>query len=199
MKRTSLSLAGGLAAALMLVTAPTAHAAVGAKDVPSEGDIVKAFPELSGGQFSTQKTKQVAVPGKTCGSASTQKAKSGLTTTGISTAGTSIVVAGAAEVASASKAKSYLGAYKKYVKKCATFTEPTSGAVISSTLGTSLKLGDGSLTVVQETTIGGVVSYSTSVLVVEGKKVASISAIDDAAIPTASIKKLAKVAVKKLK
>ncbi|CAM3892725.1 hypothetical protein [Nocardioides zeicaulis] len=199
MKRTSLSLAGGLATALMLVTAPTAHAAVGAKDVPSEGDIVKAFPELAGGQFTTQRTKQVAVPGKTCGTGSTEKAKSGVTTTGVSTSGTSIVVTGAAEVASPRKAKSYLAAYKKYVKKCATFTEPTTGAVITSSTGKAFRLGDGSLTVVQQTTINGVVSYSTSVLVVDGKKVASIAAVDDAAVPTASIKKLAKVAVKKLR
>ena len=47
MKRTSLSLAGGLAAALLLVSAPTAQAAVSAKDAPSKGDIVKAFPALA--------------------------------------------------------------------------------------------------------------------------------------------------------
>ena len=199
MKRTSLSLAGGLATALMLVTAPTASAAVGAKDVPGKGDIVAAFPELAGGQFTSQKTKQVAKPGKTCGTATTEKARSGATTTAVSSSGTSIVVAGAAEVVTPRKAASFLGAYRKYVKKCGTFTEPTTGAVITSTLGKSLKLGDGSLTVDQQTTINGVVSYSTSVLAVDGRRLAILTAIDDAAIPTSSIKKLAKVAVKKLR
>jgi hypothetical protein len=200
MKRTSLSLAGGLATALLLVSAPGAQAAaVKAKDVPSQADIVAVFPELADGQFTTDKTKQVAVPGKTCGTGSKQKARSGATTTGVSSTGTSVVVAGAAEVGSASKAKSYLAAYKTYVKKCGSFTEPTTGATITAKLGPSFKLGDGSLTVIQETTIGGVVSYSTSVLLVDGNKVASIAAVDDAAVPTSSIKKLAKVAAKKLK
>ena len=199
MNKTALSLAGGLTTVLLLVSAPGAQAAVTEKDVPSQADIVKSFPELADGQFSTEKSAQVAVPGKTCGTPGTQKAKSGVITTGVSSTGTSVVVAGAAEVASARKAKSYLGAYKKYVKKCGTFTEPTTGAVINATLGTSFKLGDGSLTVVQETTIGDVVSYSTSVLVVDGKNVASVAAVDDAAVPTSSIKKLAKVAAKKIK
>ncbi|RYB93038.1 hypothetical protein EUA93_00910 [Nocardioides oleivorans] len=199
MKRTSLSLAGGLATALLLASAPTAHAAVSAKDAPSKGDIVKAFPELADGQFTTEKTKAISVPGKECGVPSTEKAKSGTSTTGVSAAGFPVVVAGAAEVKNDAKAKSYLKAYKAYVKKCATFTEPTTGATITASLGTSFKLGDESLTVVQETTFSGITSYSTSVLIRDGKRIASIAAIDDAAISTSSVKKLAKVAAKKLK
>ncbi|SEC65704.1 hypothetical protein SAMN04489844_2718 [Nocardioides exalbidus] len=200
MKRTSLSLAAGIATAVMLVSAPAAQAAVSAKDVPSQADITKAFPELAGGTFSTDKTKQVAVPPKSCGgTAGLQKAKSGSTTTGVSTTGTSVVVAGVAEVKSAAQAKSYLAAYKKYVKKCGTFTEPTTGATVTAKLGKSFKLGDSSLTVVQETTFSGVVSYSTSVLTIVGKRLGTIAVVDDAPVATSSVKKLAKVAAKKMK
>lgn len=199
MRRTSLSLAGGLATALLLASAPTAQAAVSAKDVPSQKDVVAAFPELDGGEFTTEKSKQISVPGKTCGEAASAKAKSAVSTTGASAAGFPLVVVGAAEVKSDKQAKAQLSAYKKYVKKCATFTEPTTGATVSSSLGTSFKLGDDSLTVVQETVVMGVTSYSTSVLVRDGKRISSVVAIDDAAVPTSSIKKLAKVAAKKLK
>ena len=199
MKRTSLSLAAGLATALLLVSAPTAQAAVTAKDAPSQKDIVKAFPELADGEFTTDKTKQISVPSKTCGKPTADEAKSVVSTTGVSATGFPVVVAGVAEVKSAAKAKSYLAAYKKYVKKCATWTEPTTGATVTSSLGKSLKLGDDSLTVVQQTSFSGVTSYSTSVLVRDGKRVGSVVAIDDAAVPTSSIKKLAKVAAKKMK
>lgn len=199
MRRTPLSLAGGLATALLLISAPGAQAAVGAKDTPSKGDIVKAFPELADGEFSTDKAKQISVPSKTCGAPGTAKAKSAVSTSGVSATGVPIVVAGVAEVKSDAKAKSYLAAYKKYAKACPSFTEPTTGAVVTTTLGKSLKLGDGSLTLVQETTVFGVTSYSTSVVIRDGKRLGSVVAIDDAAVSTSAIKKLAKVAAKKMK
>ncbi len=199
MRRTSLSLSGGIATVLLLASVPTAQAAVSAKDVPSRSDVVAAFPELNGGEFTTEKSKQIGVPGATCGEAATDKAKSAISTTATSAAGFPLVVVGAAEVKSDIKAKAHLAAFKKYVKKCATFTEPTTGATVTSSLGKNFKLGDDSLAVVQETVVMGITSYSTSVLVRDGKRISSVVAIDDAAIATSSIKKLAKVAAKKLK
>jgi hypothetical protein len=122
-----------------------------------------------------------------------------VSTTGVSSTGFPVVVAGAAEVKNDAKAKSYMKSYKAFVKSCGTFTEPTTGATITATLGSKLKLGDESITVVQETTFSGITSYSMSVLVRDGKRIASVAAIDDAAISTSAIKKLAKVAAKKLK
>ncbi len=116
MSRTSLSLASGLAAALLLVTTPTAHAAVTGKDAPSQGDIVKAFPELADGQFTTDKATKVGVPGKACDETVTSKVKSGVTTTGASTTGYPIVLTGVVELKSVAKAKAYMSSYKKYVK-----------------------------------------------------------------------------------
>ena len=199
MKRTSLSLAGGLAAALLLVSAPTAQAAVSAKDAPSKGDIVKAFPALADGEFTTDKTKQVSVPSKTCGAPTAKKAKSAVSNIGVSAAGQPIVQAGVAEVKSQAKAKSYFAAYKTYVKKCATFTEPTTGATVTSTLTKAPKLGQSSLAILQETTVFGITSYSTSILIRDGKRLGSVVAIDAAPISMTSITKLAKVAAKKMR
>ncbi|GAA1924456.1 hypothetical protein [Nocardioides hwasunensis] len=199
MTRTSLPLAGALATALLLVSAPGAQAAVTAKDAPSQADIVKSFPELADGQFSTDKAKQIAVPGKTCGAPTTKKAKSGVTTTGVSSTGTSIVVAGVAEVKSAKQAKTYFASYKKYVKKCGSFTEPTTGATVTATLTKAPKLGQASLAITQETAIAGVTSYSTSILILNGKRVGTVAAVADAPVAMSSVKKLAKVAAKKMR
>ena len=199
MRRTSLSFTGGLAAALLLVSAPVAQAAVGAKDAPKQSDIVAAFPELADGEFSTDKSKQISVPGETCGAPATEKATSAIATSGVSAAGFPVVVTGVAEVKSEAKAKTYLAAYKKHAKDCASFTEPTTGATVTTTLGKSLKLGDASLTLVQETTVMGITSYSTSVVIRDGKRLGSVVAIDDAAVSASAIKSLAKVAAKKMK
>lgn len=199
MRRTVLSLTGGLTAALLLVSAPGAQAAVGTKDAPARGDIVKAFPELDGGEFSTDKAKQISLPGTSCDAPTTARVRSAVSTTGVSATGVPVVQAAVAEARSAARAKSYLTAYKTYAKNCASFTESTTGAVVTTTLGTSLKLGDSSLTVVQETSISGITSYSTSVLVRDGKRVSSVVAIDDTAVSSSAIKSLAKVAAKKMK
>jgi hypothetical protein len=199
MKRTSLTLAGGLATALMLVTAPTAHAAVKSNDLPSKGDIVKAFPVLADAEFTTDKAKTINVVGKDCGTAATQKAKSAVTTSGYSTTTQSLAVVGVAEVKNEAQAKGYLKTYKAYLKKCPTFTEPTSGATITASKGKDPKLGDESMTVVQETVVAGTTAYSTTVLVRDGKRLASVAVLDDAPVSASAIKKLAKVAAKKMK
>jgi hypothetical protein len=198
MRRTSLSLVAGLAATLIVSTAP-AQAAVTAKDAPKQADIVKAFPQLADGQFTTDKTKQVSGPGSTCGAPQAQKVKSAVLTTGVSSAGTTIVQAGVAELASKAKAKAYVASYKKYVKKCSTFTEPTTGATITVSLGKSLKLGDASVTVEQQTTFSGTTTYTSSVVILDGKRVGNVAAIDAAAIPASAVKSLAKVTAKKMK
>jgi hypothetical protein len=199
MSRTTLSLASGLAAALLLATAPGAQAAVSAKDAPSKGDIVKQFPELADGEFRTDKTNKVAQPGDTCGTTSLKKAKSAVSTTGVSAAGQPVVQASVAEVKSSAQAKTYLASFKKFVRTCATFTEPTTGATVTTKLTKAPKLGQAALAIVQETTLSGITSHSTSVLVRDGKRLASVVAIDDAPVAEASIGKLAKVAAKKMR
>jgi hypothetical protein len=199
MKRTSLSLAGGLAAALLLVSAPTAHAAVKSNDLPSKGDIVKLFPELADAEFSTAKVKKVNVVGKECGTLKTQKAKSAVSSSGYSATGNSLAAVGVAELASEAQAKGYLKTYQSYVKKCASFTEPTSGATVTSTLGKAPKLGDAALSLSQETVVADTTAYSATVLIRDGKRIASVAVIDDAPVSASAIKKLAKVAAKKMK
>ena len=198
MTRTTLSLAGGLATALLLVSAPSAHAAVTAKDAPSQKDIVASFPELADGEFTVDKTKQISVPGSSCGAPTTAKASSAVSTVGVSADGSSVVVTGAAQVKSVAKAKGHLAAYRAYVKKCATFTDPTTGATITTALAKAPRVGQDALKVLQETSFAGITSYSTSVLIRDGKRVASVSATDDAPVSTSSINALAKVAAKKL-
>lgn len=199
MRRTSLSLAAGLTAALLLVPAAGAQAAVTAKDAPSQGDIVKVFPELADGSFTTDKTKQVSVPGKTCGVAGTEKATSASSTAGASAAGFPVVAAGVAEVKSAAKAKSYLKSYKAFVKACPSFTEPNSGATVTVSSTKAPKLGQESLAVAQETSVLGTVAYSSTVVIRTGKRIATVLVIDDAPVSASSINKLAKVAAKKMK
>lgn len=197
--RTNLSVAGGLAAALLLVTAPAAQAAVTAKDAPSKGDLVKAFPDLAGGEFSTDKAKKIGVPGTSCGTATTQKAKSAVSTTGASPVGLPVVVAGVAELTSSGKTKSYLATYKKYAKTCASYTDATTGATVTMKLTKAPKLGQSSLAIEQETSVFGVTSYTSTVLFRDGKRIGSVVAIDDAPVSSGSVKKLAKVTAKKMK
>jgi hypothetical protein len=198
MKRTSLSIAAGLTAALLVSAAP-AQAAVSAKDLPKQGDIVKAFPEMADAEFTPFATKQISVPGATCETTATEKVKSLQSIRGVSALGLPFVQASVADTKSAGKVKAYFKAYKAYSNKCATFTEPTSGATVTTTVAKAPKLGQTRLMLKQETVLAGVTSYSTSVLIGDGKRIASVVAIDDAAIPASSITKLAKVAAKKMK
>lgn len=199
MFRTSAPLAGAFAAALLVASAPAAQAAVKAKDVPSENDIVKAFPALAGGTFTPEKTKTIGKPSSTCGQAGQEKVKSGATMTGVSSAGTTVVVTGAAELKSPAKSKKYVASYKKFVKACSSYTEPTTGATITMKLTKAPKLGQQALAVVQETTVFGVTSYGATVLVRDGKRIATVAAVDQAAVSSSAINKLAKVAAKKMK
>jgi hypothetical protein len=199
MRRTSLSITAGLAAALLLVSAPGAQAAVSAKDTPGKGDIVKHFPELADGEFRTDKTKKVAVPDSSCGASALKKAKSAVATTGVAAAGQPLVQTGVVEVKSSRQAKTYFAAYKKYAKQCATFTEPTTGAAVTTQLTKAPKLGQASLAILQQTTVAGVTSHSTSVVVLAGDRLATVVAIDDAPVSSSAIKKLSKVAAKKMK
>lgn len=199
MTRTSMSLAGGLAAALLLVSAPAAQAAVTAKDAPSKADIVKAFPELADGTFSVDKSKEIGAPSTTCGTPAKAKARSAVASSGVSADGMSVVVGGVVELASSAKTKAYLAGYKKYVKACASYTDPTTGAVITMKLTSAPKLGQASLAFVQQTTIMGYTSHSATVLIRDGKRIGNVVAIDDAVVSSTSLTKLAKVTAKKMK
>lgn len=184
---------------LVLGAPAGAHAAVSAKDTVSEADIVKAVPEIAGGSFTTEKGKVIGTPGKTCGATVEQKVKSAVTIAGTSTVGFPTAAASASELSSESKAKKYLAAYTKFVKNCASFTEPSTGAVVTMQKASAPKLGQGSVAAVQTIAIGGFNTYSASVVVRVGKRIASVVVIDDAAVSSAQINALAKAAAKKLK
>lgn len=198
-RRTSVPLAAVLTAGLILVSAPGAQAAVTAKDAPSKSDITRAFPALAGGQFGTDKSKQVGAPGDSCDSLTTVRVKSAVSTTGVSSTGAEAVVAGVAELKSNAKSKAYFASYKKYVKSCSTYTEPISGATITLTLSRAPKVGQASLVAVQQTTVFGITSHSTTLLIRDGKRIGSVVATDDAPVVPAAINKLAKVTAKKMK
>jgi hypothetical protein len=198
MRRTSLSIAAGLTAVL-LVSATPAQAAVSAKDLPRKGDIVKTFPELADAEFTTFTTKQVTLPGATCGTTRTEKVKGLASIRGMAATGQPFVQSSVTQATSAAKVKAYFKAYKGLTKKCGSYTDPTSGATITTTLAKAPKLGRASLVLKQETALAGATSYSTSVFISNGKRMAAVVALDDAAIPGSSINKLAKVAAKKMK
>lgn len=198
MRRTSLSVAAAGLTAVMLVAGSPAQAAVKAKDAPSQADITKAFPELAAGEFATDKTKKVGVPGKSCGQNGTAKAKSAYSVSG-ATADGLVVAAGVGELKSSATNKKYFKAYKKFVKDCANFTDPTTGATVTMQLGEAPKLGQETLMITQEISFSGVTSYTASVLVRHQKRMGSVLVIDDAPISTSGLKKLAKVTAKKMK
>lgn len=198
MKRTSLPLVATMTAALLLVPATGAHAAVSAKDAPNEKDIVKVFPALAGGTFETTKAKKISVPGKECGVNATQKGKS-VAVTGISTEGRNIVVAGVSDLGSKAKAKGYMAKFKKFVKQCSSYTEPTTGATVTLKLAKAPKLGQQAIAIVQETSVMGITSHGASIVILQGKRISTVGAVDPAPIATSSITKLAKVAAKKMK
>lgn len=198
MRRTSLSIAAGLAAVL-LVSATPAQAAVSAKDLPKKGDIVKAFPEMADAEFTTFTGKENTRPGATCETTETVKVKKLVSVRGVSSAASAYVQSTLVEEKSAKKVTGVLKAYKRYAKDCASFTEPTSGATVTTTTGKAPKLGESSLLVNQQTSIGGLTTYATTVFIADGKRLAAVVAINDAAIPASAIKKLSKVAAKKMK
>jgi hypothetical protein len=198
MRRTSLSIAAGLTAVL-LVSGTPAQAAVSAKDLPKKGDIVKAFPEMADAEFTSFTTKKNSAPGATCDTSKIVTVKRLTSIRGVSSAGAAYVQSTVVQHSSAAKVKAYLKSYKKYAKDCATFTEPTSGGTVTTTLVKAPKLGQSTVMLQQETAVAGVVSYSSTVFIGDGKRVAAVVAIDDAAIPASAINKLAKVAAKKMK
>ncbi|MFC7727108.1 hypothetical protein ACFQW6_18515 [Nocardioides sp. GCM10028917] len=199
MRRTSLSIAAGITAVLLVSGTPAAQAAVSAKDLPKKGDIVTAFPEMADAEFTSFTSKQSSVPGATCDTAEIVKVKRLASIRGVSSAGASYVQSTVVQHSSAAKVKTYLKSYKKYAEDCATFTEPTSGGTVTTTLVKAPRLGQSTVMLQQETAVAGVVSYSSTVFIGDGKRAAAVVAIDDAAIPASAIKKLAKVAAKKMK
>jgi hypothetical protein len=199
MRRTSMSIVAGLATAVLLVPTVPAQAAVKAKDAPSQADLTQAFPELAGGQFATDTTKAVGVPGKTCGQNGTAKAKSAYSVSGVSAEGQPVVAAGVGELKSSATTVKYFKAYKKFVKSCASYTDPTTGATVTMEMGKAPKLGQESLMITQQIAIAGVTSYTATVLVRHKKRMGSVLVIDDAPIATSGLNKLAKVTAKKMK
>lgn len=198
MRRTSLSIAAGLTAVL-LVSGTPAQAAVSAKDLPKKGDIVTAFPEMADAEFTSFTSKQNSAPGATCDTSEIVKVKRLASIRGVSSASASYVQSTVVQHSSAAKVKAYLKSYKRYAKDCASFTEPTSGGTVTTALVKAPRLGQSSLMLTQQTAVGGVVTYSSTVFIGDGKRSAAVVAIDDAAIPASAIKKLAKVAAKKMK
>src|SRR5688500_3885775 len=90
MRRTSLSIAAGLTAVL-LVSGTPAQAAVSAKDLPKQGDVIEAFPEMADAEFTSFTSKQSSVPGATCDTAEIVKVKRLASIRGVSSAGASYV------------------------------------------------------------------------------------------------------------
>jgi len=201
MKRNRLAAAatGLLAVGLVFGSTPAASAKVTAKDVPSKGDIVKAFPELNGGTFKVVKSKKVAEPGKKCGTTKALKVKSAVTNTGVSSVGFPVVTTGVAEFKSTAQAKKYLAKYKKFVKRCKSYTESTTGFTVTLKKAKAPKVGQDRIAVVQTTSGSGLTIHGSSVVIRHGKRIGEVTALDDAKVGKKSIAKLAKVTAKKMK
>jgi hypothetical protein len=193
------ALSTGLAIGLAIGVPTTASATVKEKDVASQGDIVKAFPELDGGTFTTTKTKKLLVPGTTCGVTSPLKVGSNVVTTGVSTTGFPAATAGATEFKTESQAKKFLRTYSKFITRCASFTEPSTGATVTIEKAKAPKLGQDRVASVQTIAFSGTTSYSATVVVRDGKRIAQVALVDDAAVSIDPLNSLAKVAVKKLR
>ena len=199
-RKTMTAAAAAALTATMILGAPTtAFAAVSAKDTLSQSDIVKAVPELDGGTFESTKAKEIAAPGSTCGSNVSVKVKSSATIAGASSVGFPVATTGAVEFASTAKAKQYLASYAKFAKNCASFTEPATGATVTMQKAKAPKVGQAAIATTQTVAISGITSYSASVVIRDGKRIAQVAVIDDAAVSSTQINALAKVAAKKLK
>jgi hypothetical protein len=198
LKSFSAATATGVLALGLVLGAPTAaNAKVKAKDAPSKADIVKVFPELKGGVFASDKTKKVGIPTKTCGTNKLQKVKSAFSNTGVASSGTAVVVAGVFEFKSTAQAKSAFKKYKKYVNKCKSFK--VSGIPVTLTKDKAPKVGQDRIAMTAVTSIGSVKGYASSVIIRQGKRVASVAASNDTKVSSKKMKKIAKVAAKKMK
>ncbi|WP_110208803.1 hypothetical protein [Nocardioides daejeonensis] len=201
--RLSAAAAGLLVVGLTFGATPAAQAKVTAKDVPSKADITKAFSALKSGQFASGKGKAVNVPGKTCGTYTAQKVKSAASISGAADAGIS-ATASVAEFKSVAQAKSHLSKYKKFVKKCKSFTEPTTSAKVTLKKVSSPKVGQDRIAVQQVTVVlAGTPyeqkGYAHSVTIRQGKRIAVVLVSDKSKVSSKKINKLAKVAAKKAK
>src|SRR5690242_2819623 len=129
MRGTSLSIAAGLTAVL-LVSGTPAQAAVYPKDVPKKGDSVKAFPALGGAEFTSFSTKKNSAPGATCDSSKLVKVKRLTSIRAVSTTGASYAQSTVVQHSSAAKVKALLKSWKRYAKDCAAFTQSATGATV---------------------------------------------------------------------
>ncbi|KRF16686.1 hypothetical protein ASG90_10535 [Nocardioides sp. Soil797] len=193
---TSVAATGALALGLVLGTSTTADAAVKGKDLPSKSNIVSAFPSLKGGQFAAGTAKKAGIPAKKCGTNKAVTVKSGRTLAGASASGQSVVT-GVFEFKSTSAAKGAMAKYKKYVKKCKTFT--VSGLTVKLSKDKAPKVGQDRLAMTAVTNYGGSNGYASSVIIRSGKRVATVGASDLSKVSKKKLNKLAKVAAKKMK
>lgn len=203
-KRFSAAAAGVLALGLVIGAPATAEAKVKAKNTLSKGDITKVISELNGGTFETSKSKTINVPGKTCGVTQLQSVKSAITNAGVSSDALTTALAGAAEFKKVGQAKKFMKSYKKFVTKCKSFTHSETGAKVTVKKIKTPKFGQDRVGVAQTTTVTAgdytAKSYSSSVLIRQGKRIAEVAVIkNSSAVPAKQMKKLGKVAAKKIK
>lgn len=198
MNRTRLSTAaaGLLVVGLTVGATPAAHAKVKAKDVVSQADIVKAFPEFKTGSFATDTTAVVRLPGKKCGSQKNQKVKSAYSRVG--SASTSAVATGVAEFKSKSQAKKAVKKFKKQLKKCKSYTNSL-GFKVTVKTAKAPKLGQDRVASTQVIKIGGTTTHAATVTIRHGKRIADVTVTGSSKISKKKINKLAKVAAKKMK
>lgn len=193
---TSIAATSVLALGLVFSTTTAADAAVKAKDVPSKSDVVKAFPALKGGQFTTDRTKRAGVPAKKCGTYKAVKVKSARTLAGAATSGDTVVT-GVVEFKTKKAAKSAMKKYKRYVKKCRTFK--LHGFKVNLSKNKAPRLGQDRLAMTAVTNYGSVKGYASSIIIRHGKRVATVGASDTAKISKKRLNKLGKVAAKKMR
>ncbi len=198
MRRTSMSIAAGLAAAVLLVPTVPAQAAVKAKDA-RPGRPHPGVPRARRWAVRDRHDQDRRCPGQDLRPDGTAKAKSAYSVSGVSAEGQPVVAAGVGELKSSATTVSYFKAYKKFVKSCASYTDAATGATVTMEMGKAPKLGQEALMITQQIAIAGVTSYTATVLVRHKKRMGSVLVIDDAPISTSGLNKLAKVTAKKMK
>lgn len=195
-KRVSAAAATTLLALGLAVGAPTAaQAKVSGKDVPSKSNITKIYPSYKSGEFATSTSRKVGVPGKKCGENSFVKARSARSLT--ASAGGTFLITGVAEMKSVAAAKGIMKKYKKYPSKCAKFT--SSGIASKVKRDSVPKLGQDRVAYSTVTTFAGINGYGATILIRHGKRIAEVSTGGNEKVSKTKLRKLAKVAAKKMR
>lgn len=171
------------------------QASVTAKDLPSRANIVNVYSKLQGGHFETVTSKQVFLPAKRCADLRTVEVSSSRAIAG--SRGSLSVTSEVTQFKSKAAAKSAMASYRRLIRRCASYTGD-SGATVTITRNRAPRLGQDRLAMSSATNWSGRKVFASVVIIRKGRRLADVSAVDEVKPSKRKVRRLAKVAARKM-